>query len=274
MSGGPTVPHSIRLAALLLLLTALSAKAAAVPTPSAPAEEQAAFDRANRYLAEQSMTRACDAFREFLKQRPSSALAREAQVKGARACLQAGKEGSDSPQHAAQGGRERAGGSASGPGPPHPGRARRDLDGQGQQGPRTSWRWISSRPWRGTPAGAGPRRPRRTSSARRSRRWSSSPTRPPAVEKLCERVLALEPSATDARACPLPEGPLLAANGRQGAAPAHGEGAARARPGADRVRRRRALHPGRAEAVRQPVHRGARAVCARSSRASTAPRAT
>ncbi|HEX8701877.1 MAG TPA: MG2 domain-containing protein, partial [Myxococcaceae bacterium] len=99
MSGGPSVLHFIRLAALLLLFTALSARAAtAVPMPNAPAEDQAAFDRANRYLGEQSMTRACDAFREFLRQRPSSELAREAQVKGARACLQAGKDGSDSLQ--------------------------------------------------------------------------------------------------------------------------------------------------------------------------------
>jgi hypothetical protein len=99
MSGGFTVLHPARLAALLLLITALSAEAAtAVPTPSAPAEDQAAFDRANRFLSEQSMSRACDAFRELLRQRPSSELAREAQVKGARACLRAGRDSSEALQ--------------------------------------------------------------------------------------------------------------------------------------------------------------------------------
>jgi hypothetical protein len=68
--------------------------ASAVPTPSAPAEEQSAFDEANRLLTEQSMSRACKGFQEFLRKYPSSALEREAKVKGARACL---SQGSDSP---------------------------------------------------------------------------------------------------------------------------------------------------------------------------------
>jgi alpha-2-macroglobulin len=90
--------HPVRLAILLLLalglLSPAPVQAAAAPTPSAPAGEQSAFDGANRYLAEQSMTRACDAFGEFLRKHPSSALASEAKVKGARACLLAGRDSS------------------------------------------------------------------------------------------------------------------------------------------------------------------------------------
>ena len=56
------------------------------------------FDTANRLLAEQSMARACDAFKDFLRKNPSSPLAREAKVKGDRACIKAGKGGSDAMQ--------------------------------------------------------------------------------------------------------------------------------------------------------------------------------
>lgn len=94
--------HPARLAVLLLLalgpLSPAPAHAAAAPTPSVPEAEQSAFDGANRYLAEQSMARACDAFREFLRKHPSSALADEAKVKGARACLLAGRDASTAMQ--------------------------------------------------------------------------------------------------------------------------------------------------------------------------------
>src|SRR5689334_1157472 len=91
------VSHLLRLAVLLLLTLGLVspppvAAATAAPTPSAPEAEQSAFDGANRYLAEQSMSRACDAFRDFIRKYPSSELLREAQVKGAQACLSVGRE--------------------------------------------------------------------------------------------------------------------------------------------------------------------------------------
>ncbi|MFL5349190.1 MAG: MG2 domain-containing protein, partial [Hyalangium sp.] len=91
--------HPARLAALLLLAVGLvfpgpAAAATAVPTPSAPEAEQAQFDGANRNLSEQSMARACEAFREFLRKHPSSTLAREAQVKADRACLLSGRDSS------------------------------------------------------------------------------------------------------------------------------------------------------------------------------------
>ena len=95
--------YLLRLAALLLLTLGLVspapvAAATAAPTPSAPEAEQSSFDGANRYLAEQSMSRACDAFRDFIRKHPSSALLREAQVKGAQACLSVGRESSASLQ--------------------------------------------------------------------------------------------------------------------------------------------------------------------------------
>lgn len=97
-----TVFYPARLAVVLLLalgfLTPGSAQAAAVPTPTVPEAEQSSFDAANRYLAEQSLVRACDAFKDFLRKHPSSALTQEAKVKGARACWLAGKEGSAAQQ--------------------------------------------------------------------------------------------------------------------------------------------------------------------------------
>ena len=97
-----TVFHPARLAILLLLalglLSPAPANAAVATTPSVPEAEQSAFNGANRYLAEQSMARACDAFREFLRKNPSSALANEAKVKGARACLSAGRDSSAAQQ--------------------------------------------------------------------------------------------------------------------------------------------------------------------------------
>ena len=95
--------HPARLATLLLLATGLlstapAAVSSALPTPSAPEGEQSSFDAANRSLAEQSMSRACEGFREFLRKNPSSSLAREAKVKGHRACLSAGKASSDAMQ--------------------------------------------------------------------------------------------------------------------------------------------------------------------------------
>ncbi|WP_224360780.1 alpha-2-macroglobulin family protein [Hyalangium versicolor] len=91
--------HPARRAALLLLATGLVAShlalaATAAPTPSVPEAEQSEFDGANRSLAEQSMSRACEAFRTFLRKHPSSALASEAKVKGDRACLLSGKDSS------------------------------------------------------------------------------------------------------------------------------------------------------------------------------------
>jgi uncharacterized protein YfaS (alpha-2-macroglobulin family) len=53
------------------------------------------FDSANRTLQEKSYTRACDAFTAYLKATPSGALAREATVKKAVACAQAGRGGWD-----------------------------------------------------------------------------------------------------------------------------------------------------------------------------------
>jgi alpha-2-macroglobulin len=47
----------------------------------------AAFDAADKSLSEQSNARACDGFTRFLKENPSSALAREATAKRAHACI-------------------------------------------------------------------------------------------------------------------------------------------------------------------------------------------
>ena len=94
--------HPPRLAVVLLLALGVLApglaRAAAAPTPNVPEAEQSSFDAANRYLAEQSLARACDSFKEFLRKFPSSALASEAKVKGARACWLAGKDGSAAQQ--------------------------------------------------------------------------------------------------------------------------------------------------------------------------------
>lgn len=94
--------HLTRLALVLLLALGLlapsPARAAAAPTPTAPEAEQSSFDAANRSLAEQSLARACDAFKEFLRKYPSSALASEAKVKGARACWLLGRDGSAAQQ--------------------------------------------------------------------------------------------------------------------------------------------------------------------------------
>jgi uncharacterized protein YfaS (alpha-2-macroglobulin family) len=96
-----TVPTLARLAVLLLLAIGLTSPvpataATAVATPSAPEAEQSVFDAADRSLSEESNARACEAFGEFLRKHSSSVLAREAKVKQARACLLAGREGSNS----------------------------------------------------------------------------------------------------------------------------------------------------------------------------------
>jgi uncharacterized protein YfaS (alpha-2-macroglobulin family)/TolA-binding protein len=51
----------------------------------------ASFEAANRFLAEQSFSKACDGFEAFLKASPSSPLAREATAKRAWACWRLGK---------------------------------------------------------------------------------------------------------------------------------------------------------------------------------------
>lgn len=53
--------------------------------------QDASFDAANKYLAEQSFSKACEGFEAFLKANPSSALSREATVKRAFACWKVGK---------------------------------------------------------------------------------------------------------------------------------------------------------------------------------------
>jgi alpha-2-macroglobulin len=52
-----------------------------------------AFDAADKYLTEQSNSRACDAFVKFLKDNPEGPLTREAQAKRAFTCMNAGKGG-------------------------------------------------------------------------------------------------------------------------------------------------------------------------------------
>ncbi|WP_317987806.1 alpha-2-macroglobulin family protein [Hyalangium gracile] len=95
--------YPVRRAVLLLLAMGLVASGLAIaatasPTPSAPDAEQSDFDAANRYLAEQSNARACEAFRGFLREHPSSTLAPEAKVKAARTCLSVGKDSSNALQ--------------------------------------------------------------------------------------------------------------------------------------------------------------------------------
>jgi hypothetical protein len=58
----------------------------------AAAAQDAAFDSGNRFLAEQSFSKACDAFSNFLKASPESPLAREATVKRAFTCWKIGKK--------------------------------------------------------------------------------------------------------------------------------------------------------------------------------------
>ncbi|MBI5542244.1 MAG: hypothetical protein HY901_00020, partial [Deltaproteobacteria bacterium] len=87
--------RSVLSSLLVALLPAAAAAESAVPMPAVPAEEQAAFDPAARYLREQSYTRSCDAFGAFLKNFPSGALVREAKVKRAIACAQSGGETSE-----------------------------------------------------------------------------------------------------------------------------------------------------------------------------------
>lgn len=70
---------------LVLLLT--------LPCAALAQTGDAAFDAADRSLAEQSNARACDAFEKFLKASPGSALAREAEAKRAFACMNAGRGG-------------------------------------------------------------------------------------------------------------------------------------------------------------------------------------
>lgn len=62
----------------------------AVLAASLPAFAQS-FETANKYLKEQSYSRACDAFAAFLKDNAADPLAREAQAKRAVACVRAGK---------------------------------------------------------------------------------------------------------------------------------------------------------------------------------------
>ncbi|MFL5322313.1 MAG: MG2 domain-containing protein [Myxococcaceae bacterium] len=65
---------------------------AAPPTPDVSGEEKSLFDGANRTLAEQSFSRACDQFNEYVKRFPSGVLVREAKVKRAQACIRQGRE--------------------------------------------------------------------------------------------------------------------------------------------------------------------------------------
>lgn len=55
--------------------------------------QDTSFDAANKYLSEQSFSKACDGFSAFLKASPSSPLQREATAKRAFACWRAGKGG-------------------------------------------------------------------------------------------------------------------------------------------------------------------------------------
>ncbi len=62
------------------------------------AQSDASFDTANKYAAEESHTRACDAFIAFLKANPGSPLKREAEAKQARSCMRAGRGGEYAPK--------------------------------------------------------------------------------------------------------------------------------------------------------------------------------
>ncbi|MBL8939983.1 MAG: hypothetical protein JNM69_35855, partial [Archangium sp.] len=53
--------------------------------------QDASFDAANKYLAEQSFSKACEGFEAFLKANPSAAQSREATAKRAFACWKVGK---------------------------------------------------------------------------------------------------------------------------------------------------------------------------------------
>jgi uncharacterized protein YfaS (alpha-2-macroglobulin family) len=201
MSGGSTVLHPARLAALLLLTVLLASPhsagaATAVPTPAAPAEEQSAFDRADRLLIEQSMARACDAFKGFLRQHSGSVLAREAQVKGARACLLAGRDDSDYTQMLRNI-------SESGPVDLPRALANATLVEQGQTWMHKSNKERTTVALEETEAVARGSGGRWAKEARglffrlalqqmENQSWNTA-----VVEKLCERVLALEPSARD-----------------------------------------------------------------------------
>ncbi len=58
---------------------------------TAAAAQEASFEAANKYLWEQSYSKACDTFEAFLKANPASPLAREATVKKTHACWRVGK---------------------------------------------------------------------------------------------------------------------------------------------------------------------------------------
>jgi hypothetical protein len=60
-------------------------------TGTASLAQEPVFDAANRFLSEQSFSKACDAFDAFLKASPQSPLSREATAKRAWACWRSGK---------------------------------------------------------------------------------------------------------------------------------------------------------------------------------------
>ncbi len=192
--------HPARLTAQVLLVagllfTYMAAAAPSIPPPRAPASVQSAFDAADRLLAEESMARACDAFQEFLSKHPRSAVEAEAKVKATRACLKAGR----GPSNAIQELRELADGPVSLPTAlahltlsehgddriPKSNQARfpTALEQFETVARRSSGRWV---------------REARALFFRISlQRIEQQSWNVQVVEKLSERVLALEPSAQD-----------------------------------------------------------------------------
>ncbi len=80
------------MSAFLSLAAATASAADIALSPEVASDEQAVFDPANRDLKEQSYSRSCEAFANYLGQFPQGALLREAQSKRANACLAAGKD--------------------------------------------------------------------------------------------------------------------------------------------------------------------------------------